>query len=254
MNLIADLTTLDVATIAAIFLLGGLVKGALGFGLPLVTMSILPLVVSVDFALAINALVLPFTNFKQFFGAACMRETIWRFRYVLGGIVVGVPIGAVLVSIITDQVLMLSLGISIICFVVLTVASPELKIPKRHDSEVAGAVGLLGGIVGALTTANGPIFLMHLVAMKVERTMFISALGLLFIVSGVLISGAFWLAGLMDAARVAVAAISLPAALAGMSAGDTVGQHIPAEIFRRIVIGVLCLLALNLIVRGLAGS
>ena len=244
----------SLALLAAIFVIGGFVKGALGFGLPLTTMAILPFFVPIDFALAVNALVLPFTNVAQFVQARRMRETILRFRTVLLGVVVGVPAGGALVSLIPDSALLVSLGAFVLLFVGLTLAKPTLAIAAPAENPVGLVVGVAAGIVGALTTANGPLFVMYLVGLKVDRKLFVSTLSLLFIVSGVLISGTFFAAGLIDMTRLAVSALCIPASLAGMAAGNAIGERISADRFRLGVLLVLAVLAFNLILTGASGQ
>ncbi|HEX2018167.1 MAG TPA: sulfite exporter TauE/SafE family protein [Aurantimonas sp.] len=238
--------------LAGIFFLGGIVKGALGFGLPLSTMSILPFLIPVEFALAVNALVLPFTNIAQFVQAGRMRETIHRFQPILAGVAVGVPIGAAVVSLVSDKVLLISLGTFVLLFVGLTVAKPALAIAAPAERGLGLGVGLAGGIVGALTAANGPLFVMYLIGLKVDRKLFVSALSLLFIVSGVLISGTFLIAGIIDGERLLVTALVIPASFVGMAAGNALAERIAAEKFRLLVLLVLAVLAVNLILAGAA--
>lgn len=240
------------ALLTAVFVLGGVVKGALGFGLPLMTMAILPFIVPVEFALAVNALVLPFTNIAQFMQAKRMRETVHRFRPMLLGVALGVPMGAALVSLVSDSVLLIALGSFVLLFVGLTLAKPALAIAAPAERRLGLGVGVAAGIVGALTTANGPLFVMYLVGLKVDRKLFVSTLSLLFIVSGVLISGTFLVAGIIDAERLAVSALAIPASLAGMAAGNALGERIAAEKFRLVVLLFLAVLAVNLVLAGAA--
>ncbi|MCB8836254.1 sulfite exporter TauE/SafE family protein [Aurantimonas sp. VKM B-3413] len=249
---ISDLDLAGLSLLAAIFILGGMVKGALGFGLPLTTMAILPLFVPVDFALAVNALVLPLTNVAQFVQARRMRETVRRFQYVLGGIVLGVPIGATLVSLVSDNELRIALGCFVLIFIALTIGRPSFAIAAGVERPVGAGVGFAAGIVGALTTANGPLFVMYLVGLKVDRQLFVSALSLLFIVSGVLISGTFLANGLIDRSRLLAATLAVPASLAGMAAGSLLADRISAEKFRMAVLFFLAILALNMLAQGAA--
>ncbi|MCQ0988244.1 sulfite exporter TauE/SafE family protein [Jiella marina] len=252
MNAIDPFDPASLALLVAIFVAGGMVKGALGFGLPLTTMAILPFFVPVDFALAVNALVLPFTNIAQFIQAKRMRETIYRFRLVLLGVAFGVPVGAMLVSRISDSALLIALGVFVLLFVGLTLTRPALAIAAPAERPVGLGVGVAAGIVGALTTANGPLFVMYLVGLKVDRKLFVSTLSLLFIVSGVLISGTFVAAGLIDTTRLAISALCIPASLAGMAAGNAIGDRISADRFRLAVLLFLAFLAVNLILTGAA--
>lgn len=237
----------------AIFAVGGFVKGALGFGLPLVTMAVLPIMIPVEFALALNAMILPITNLAQLIQLGRLGDTVYRFRHLNIGIVLGVPIGAFFVSIISDSMLMLFLGIFVMIFVLLTALQPQLHVPSRHERSIGALVGLGGGILGALTTANGPIFVMYLVGLRIERSLFVSALSLFFIISGTLVSIAFWMVGIITVDQMAVAALCLLPALGGVRFGNWFGERVPAARFRAMVLVVLAALAANLTYRGLSG-
>lgn len=237
----------------AIFVVGGFVKGTLGFGLPLVTMAILPLMIPVEFALALNAMILPITNLAQLIQLGRLNETFYRFRYLNIGIVLGVPVGAFFVSIVSDSLLMLFLGLFVIAFVMMTALQPKLRVPARQENRVGALVGLAGGIVGALTTSNGPFFVMYLVGLRIERALFVSALSLFFIVSGVLVSIAFWMAGIIKVDQLAVAALCLLPALVGVQLGNWLGDRVPAERFRALVLVVLAGLGVNLTLRSFGG-
>ena len=254
MTMLGALDPAQLLAVLTIFVAGGVVKGAIGFGLPLVTMSVLPLVVPVEAALAINAIILPLTNIKQFLQERRISETLRRFSPVIIGVVIGVPIGAAFVTFVNDAVLLISLGVFVIAFTGVSLVTPRLVVPQRRERSLGGVIGILAGVLGALTTANGPLFVMYLVGLKVERAVFLSAISLFFIVSGVIISASFFVAGLFDMPRFLTALAAFPAALAGMYLGNALAQRIPAERFRLAVLVVLCLLGANLVLRGISAA
>ena len=112
--------------------------------------------------------------------------------------------------------------------------------------------GRFAGIVGALTTANGPLFVMYLVGLKIERRLYLSALSLFFILTGVLISGTFFLAGLIDLSRIGMGSFAVLASFAGMVIGNGLAKRISAERFRLVVLSFLAILAVNLVLTGAA--
>lgn len=250
MALPSDITLPSLLLLIAVFVLGGTVKGALGFGLPLTTMAILPLFMPVETALTINAMILPFTNITQLLRGRRVAETFRRFRFVVAGVVVGVPIGAVFIAVVDDHVLMLALGIFVLLFIAVNVLNPRLVVPATREREFGLLTGVLAGTVGALTTANGPVFVMYLLGLKVDRALFVSALGLLFITSGLLITGSFLLTGVMDPHRFLLLPFCVPAALVGMRFGNYAGHRLPTQTFRVLVMAVLCVLGLNLIIQA----
>ncbi len=254
MGLLGQIDPASAGLVAAIFVLGGIVKGAMGFGLPLTTMALMPFFLPVDVALAINVLVLFLTNIAQFVQMGDMRHSIRRFAPVLWGIVIGVVLGSLLVSSVSDQALLLTLGSVVVGFTILSLAKVNLSVPAAKERQAGWLAGILGGGVGALTTVGGPLFVMYLVGLGVDRKLFLSAISLFFVLSALLISGAFLFVGMFDAQRVILAGVAVPAAILGMWAGDAIGTRIPANKFRSLVLAVLGLLGLQLLWRGLAGG
>lgn len=246
--------SLDLVTwlaVLGIFLLGGVIKGGLGFGLPLVTISLLPLVIPTGFALAINVIVFPLMNLIQFVQAGEMRATLSRFRLMLFGIVVGVPIGAVLLSSLDEEPLIFCLGLFVSAFALFSGVNPRLRIPAARRPLAEGVAGVAAGVIGTLTSTNGPVFVTYLTGIGAERRVMISALGLFFLFSGVLIAGSFWVIGFMNLPRVLIAlACTLPAGL-GMWIGNRLAGRLPAETFRKLVLLVLFCLGINMMLRVL---
>jgi len=249
--------TMDAATVAgviAVFVLGGAVKGALGFGLPLTTMAILPFLVPVEAALAINVLMLFFTNIAQLIQIGRIRETTAAFGPVLWGIVLGVPAGAALVSVFSENALLGSLGVMVLLFSLMSLVAPNLAIPAAQARPLGWTTGIAGGVVSALTTVGGPLFVMYLVGLRTERDMFLSALSMFFMLSAALVSGAFILLGIFDLERLGLFALAFPAALAGMSLGNWLARRLSAERFRGLVLAALAILGANLVWRAVTGG
>jgi hypothetical protein len=128
MVIFSTITLWDMALVAASFILGGMVKGALGFGLPLTTMALLPFFVPIDAALAVNVVVLFLTNIAQFLQMGQMRDTARRFAPVLWGIVIGVPLGALMITSFSDSLLMLALGAVVVVFSILSLRAKSICI------------------------------------------------------------------------------------------------------------------------------
>lgn len=252
LSLPVSLDPVVVIGVMLVFLVGGFIKGAVGFGLPLTTMAILPLLVPVPAALAITVLVLLATNVTQFVQMRQMGPTLRRFWPVLGGIFLGVPAGTAFVSGMDDTVLLLSLGVFVVFFTLFNVLVPPFRIQPKAENPLGWLTGILAGVLGAITTASGPFLVVYLMGLDIERRTFVSALSLFFLLLAILISGAFILVGIMDRERMLLAAFALPTALVGMLAGNWLGERLPAKGFRTAVLIGLCILGLNLVWQGLA--
>lgn len=241
----------QVACVLLAFIIGGAAKGALGFGLPFVTVSIIPLFAPLDIALAVNAIVLPIANFLQFTQSGRIKPTLKRFHRVVIGLVAGVPLGAYLLSLLNIHWVELILGIFVMGFVAITILNPSLRVVPDRERTLGLAVGFAAGVIGTMTTVNGPFFIMYLLGLRVERQEMLAALGLLFIVSGLCFAVFFSWFGILTVERAVFGVACAAFAMAGMGLGDWSVKYIDREFFRKLVLGGLFVLGLNIFLRGL---
>ena len=61
---------------------------------------------------------------------------------------------------------------------------PKHKSSTKKERRLGLGVGLFAGVIGTMTTVNGPFFIMYLLGLKIDRREILAALGLLFVVSG----------------------------------------------------------------------
>jgi len=242
----------DIAAVLGIFLIGGLIKGVLGFGLPLITMSLLPFVVPIDMALALSGMVQPFTNFQQLGGLRTARRMGARFWPVLVALPPGVAIGAYVLSAIRPEHLLAILGVAVMSFVSVTALGVRVPIPARWAREIAMATGFLAGIVGALTAANGPVFIVYLVSRAVGRAVFRAGIALMFLVSSVCLLTGFASVGVLSWERAGLGLVCLAPSFLGMHLGNRVGRRLGAGPFRWAVLGCLFVIGLRLCIKGLS--
>ncbi|MEO1459913.1 MAG: sulfite exporter TauE/SafE family protein [Pseudomonadota bacterium] len=235
----------------ATFFVGGITKGGFGFGLPLVTISLLPLFLPLDLALVLNALVLPPLNVWQVAAAGRVGETLSRFWPLGLTLALTLPLGVALGAQVSPDALTVALGIAIVLFSAFNLANPRLVIPDRWEQRAGALTGIGAGIVGGLTTINGPFFILFLVGRGADRRMLLSGLGVFFLLTGVLLTGSFWAVGLLDWARLLAALACIVPSVLGMVVGNRIGRRIPQDAFRRAVLILLILLGANIALRGL---
>ena len=233
------------AIVLAVYLAAGVVKGALGFGMPLIAGAVLPQIVPLPLVLAINAVILPITNTVQFARAGATGAVLRRHWLVLAGLAVAVPLGAVVVARADPRWVGLLFGLFITLAAALSWAVPDWRIPDRAVGPTAFGTGLLGGLVAALTTAPGPVFVLYLVGRGVGRAERMGALGLLLLAGGGLVAVSFLMVGILNGPRILLALVCLVPALAGMYVGDALAERIPARRLRALVLLALIVLGLR---------
>lgn len=250
-GVIAELGVWPVLAACAIYFLGGFAKGAVGFALPLITVSLLPFVLPVEVALAVNAAILPAMNVYQSAQSGNYLEPPRRFWPMFVGIAAGVPVGAALISSVEPETMILFIGTFVTLFSAYLMINPRLRIPPRAEKPAAGIAGLLAGTIGAMATTHGPVFVTFLVGVGAERRLMMAALAQFFLISGILIAGSFFFVGILTGDRLLLALLCAVPAGIGQWLGNRLADLVPAQRFRRIVLGALFILGINMVIRTL---
>ena len=240
----------EVGAALAIYLLAGLVKGASGFGLPVVAVTLIPFVLPLGTALALNAIVILFTNIQQIRQGAGLRPGLAAAWPLMLGPTLTVPLGAAFAAGLDPATLSAVLGVFILCFVATSLANPRLRTPPRRAVPVGFSMGLASGVVGGLTSAPGPVFVAYVVSLHLPRPVYLSALGCIMSLFGATATASFAWAGLLRAEHLPLGLLAVLPALLGMRLGDAWASRLPVETFRRIVLAFLGGLAVVMILRA----
>jgi uncharacterized protein len=236
-----DSSTLLVAT-AGSFLLAGFVKGAIGLGLPTVSIGLLGLLMPPAQAAAILVVPSLVTNIWQALVGGSFWELVRRLWPVLVGICVGTFIGAVLLPHDDTGSATIWLGLALVLYAGLGLVNVNFKVP-RHAETWLGIV--MGAATGAITVATG-IFVIpgtpYVQSLQFGRDKLVQALGLSFTVSTITLALALAHAGQMHTSVAGPSLIALAASVVGMILGQLVRGRVRAETFRLwFFIGLLLL-------------
>ncbi|MEE9317898.1 MAG: sulfite exporter TauE/SafE family protein, partial [Rhodospirillales bacterium] len=163
-----------IAIMSAALIVGGVVKGVVGLGLPIVTMAILlnfmpPLVV-------LGLLVAPIlvTNLWQALRAGNLLEPLRRFWPMIVMALIFLFIGAQLIVAMNTQVLFGVLGVCVVVFSGTSLFRPNVPPLKPETEKWAGPLaGALGGLLGGISTIWGPPMMMYFVMLKLPKDTFV---------------------------------------------------------------------------------
>lgn len=240
---------------AAVMALGGFIKGAVGFALPMVTISGLGSLIGAQETIGILIVPLALANiwqtFRQGIGAALSTfGDFWRLNITMG---VTIALVAQLVPEIPGNVLFTFLGVLVSGAAALQLGGWRPEAPenggKRHAIEIG--TGLLAGIAGGLAGVWGPPILFFLVALSTPKTMQIRAQGIAFLVGSVVLVGAHLRSGVLNEITLPVGLMMILPVCVGMGLGLRIQDRLDQQRFRRITLAVLVIAGLNLLRRGL---
>lgn len=240
----------------AIAFLAGIVKGIVGFAMPMVLMSGISTFTTPELALA--GLLLPtlVTNGMQVFrfGARELRETIVRFRVFLITGAVTILLAAQLVPVISPQVLLIVVGLSVTFFAIwqLSGLAPE---PGEWTQKplLEGSIGAFAGVIGGISGMWGPPTVAYLTAIGTQKRQQFLAQGVIYGLGAVLLVLAHIKSGILNATTLPLSMALLPTAMFGMWIGSKLSDRFDQAMFRRATLFVLIVSGLNLLRRGLMG-
>lgn len=246
----APLTPFQIGLVFFAFFMGGVGKGISGFGMPMISISIMTTVLPAELALPLNAVTPLILNVWQAGPPKLLLANLrWLWPVILG-LAIGTWLGTLLLTSLHPSVVLGVIGIAILVFCALSLAKALPTLPRRHAKPVGFVAGTISGVTGALTTLQGAPLVVYLVGLGLDHRAMVSALGLLFLTGAAVLVTAFSSVGYLNAATApwALAGV-LPAGL-GMWVGRKLAGRFDPLTFRRVVLVFLAILALNLLRRA----
>ena len=234
--------TLILATF--IVLLAAFVRGISGFGFALLATPLLTFIFDAKSVVVMNVILGTTTNVLVLFH---MRRHI-DFRRVafisLGG-VLGVPLGAYLLSWLDPLIVKLAIAIVVVpmSLILLLGHSHQFK----RDTLGCSVAGFMSGILAASTSLGGPPVVLFLLNQGLVTEMFVGTLAAYFLFIGSITIGVFSSLGLITTDLLTKVAILLPALFLGSYAGVKVLPKINVTLFKRITSSIICISALVII-------
>lgn len=235
----------------SIFLIAGVVKGALGIGMPTTAIGILSQFI--DPRLAITLAVIPVlgANIWQVYRAGDGFSAFVRYRYFAISLFIVIFASSFIAATIETDVLVFVLGAIIVLFALTSLIYAAPRIPDRVDRFAQLLAGTLGGISGGLTTIWGPPMIIYLLGRAVEKEEFVRATGVLLIAGSVPLTIGYFLNGLMDFETAKVSAFMLVPVLLGFAIGEKIRSRFSTVFFQKLILYVFLLIGLNLLRRSL---
>ena len=246
--MLLDPTILLVASLT--FFIGGLSKGAMGFGLPLIAIPLLTAFGSLPLALSIAVPPVVATNFWQFWKFRRHREVSFMPRFLVAG-VVGVLIGAFALKSIEDAYLEIILGSLVLFYLLSRSRKRNAVLTPKRQVKLAPYVGGLAGAVHGSMGLSGLIGTPFFHASSLARPAFIFNNSAMFTVFSVLHIPALATVGLYQSSALLIGLIAMLPAFAGLWIGSFLGERLQASTLPILVQGMLTISAVLPIWNGI---
>lgn len=235
----------------AVFLLAGLVKGVLGIGMPLVAVPLLATVIGPITAMALLVVPSFAVNIWQTAQSGYMGGALRRFWPAYPLLVVGISIGVSFLTRLDANALMIVVGLVVIVIAVIQLLKLAFVIPERSERWSTPVVGFASGLLGGMTSFFGPLMIMYLVALRVDKDQFVGTIAQFYLIGSVPFFGGLALSGHLGWRELAASCGAAVMIWFGVLIGQMLRARASGDLFRNLVLGLLIVIGANMIRKGL---
>ncbi len=159
----------------------GIIKGAIGSGVPVIVIPVLTMLYDVKLAIAVLVAPNLFSNALQ----------VWQYRHHLlphrfllwfglsGGL--GIVIGTWGLVVLSPTLLSLGVAAAIVLYLAIKLANRSFTLPFPLAQRIVLPVGLVAGVLQGAAGMSAPASVTFLNAMRLERPVFIGSISVFFV-------------------------------------------------------------------------
>lgn len=228
------------------FILGGLIKGTLGVGLPLVAVPLMSLVIPAPNAIALMAVPVLMSNFWQAVDSGTAKAHAVRFTPLIIAVMITTLLTVPLTLSLSMRALNVLVASAVLVAVFLMVFQPKVALSRRQEKWGGPIVGALAGIMGGVSSMAGPLIISFLLALKLPREVFIGSISVIYLFAMVPLYASLAWHGRLGGFEAAASLVGLIPMFLGMRLGKSLRQHLSEVAFRRVLFWFLGFLALLL--------
>ncbi len=233
------------------FLLGGLVKGIIGTGLPTVSLALIVATLGIREGMAIILLPSILTNFQQGLLGGYLKVTLkrsWSFLLATFGTT---WIGASFLRVVDLSWLTALLGVILFSYAFFGLKVKILPRPgKKTELLLTPIVGAINGVLTGMTGSSIVPGVLYLQSLDMGKDKLVQTMGLVFLVSTITLAFALQKNNLLTKDLLILSFIAFFPACLGMWIGSRIRARISEELFRRLFFILMLLLGCYIVVRA----
>ena len=233
--------------IIAALVLGGMVKGVVSIGVPLVAMPILTQFLSVKQSVLLLSMPIILGNIPQALEGGELLQTVRRIAAPLVGTVLGNIVGVTVLISLSPHRAQAAAGALLIFATLILLASPKLTLAPRLVKPAGFVLGFGAALMESIASIPGPLLAMYLISSGATGKVFTKQIAIILVVSIVTLILAF--SGGRQASWIDLvisAAASIPV-IAGILLARPLRDKLPPAAFRALVLLFLLAAAVQMI-------
>ena len=243
-----DLNTFFFIVLAIFF--GGLVKGTLGVGLPMISVPIIAFFLPPTKAIMLLCFPILCSNFLQM----KVHEGIgsYRFAPMLFTLIIGLIIGGRLILEIELSTVSIIIAISIIAAAVVNLFGLNFRnVDIKYERSFTMILGFFSGILGGLSTFFGPPILAYLISIELEKEYFIRIISTIYFIGGFTLYSSLLYHGIGSLDDLYLRLFLVLPTVIAQNIGTKIRRHLSNEIFRNSILIILIIIGISLLFKNI---
>ena len=221
MEVFADIRFWTLAICSAIGFFAGVIKGSVGFAMPLVLYSGMSVLLPLELTLA--GLILPIlvTNILQALrgGLSGLGKTLRRYWRLVGLVMLFIALSSQLVVRLPAQVLYAIIGVPVVIYAVLQLVGWRLVVRPENRVKAEVLAWIVSGFFGGISGIWGPPVVAFLSATNTPKTEHVRVQGIVYGMGAVVLFLAHLRSGVLSAYSAPFSAWLLVPSIAGLGIG-----------------------------------
>ena len=231
-------------------LAGGIVKGTIGFGMPMVALPIIAFVIPATTAMIILCAPILLTNFLQI--KFKQGVSSYRFLPMFISLIIGLIVGARLILEININTITQIIAVSIIFAALVNCFGIKItSINQKREKAITIIIGFGSGILGGLSTFYGPPMLAYLVAADLPKEKFVRTVSTMYFIGSFPLYGSLIYYGFATTLDLIVSLVLIIPAYIAQQLGTKIRDKINQKQFRMCILITLIILGFSLLIKTL---
>ena len=229
-------------------LAGGLIKGTLGFGMPMVALPIIAFTIPATTAMILLCAPIFLTNFLQIQFKQGISS--YRFLPMFLFLVLGLIVGARLILEINLNTVTQIIAVSIIFAALINCFGFKItNIKNIHEKIITSIIGFGSGILGGLSTFYGPPMLAYIVAVDLPKEKFVRTVSTMYFIGSFPLYGSLIYYGFATKEDLFFSILLIFPAFLGQQIGTRIRDKINQKQFRISILITLIILGISLFIK-----
>lgn len=231
------------------FVAGGVVKGTLGVGLPLVVVPLLSLILPTSQAMGLLVIPVLLSNAMQAFAGGRLGYTLHRFGPLVLAQLVATLLANHWGSQLSAKALNAVMAATVIAAVVMMILQPKGELSPRQQRWAGPVVGAVAGAIGGASSLTGPILITYLMSLRLPRDEFVGSISIIYLLGSIPMYAAMLAWGRFGWDSVAWSCLAIIPMYLGLRLGGLLRSRLSERGFRYALFAFLTLLAILLILK-----